>query len=58
MKRGDVVTLIHPEKPNASIVKRIVALEGDVIKYVDSACVCCFDVAKSVWFVPMSYLSF
>jgi inner membrane protease subunit 2 len=32
LHRGDVVTLIHPEAPEKSIVKRIVALEGDVIK--------------------------
>mmetsp|Transcript_15333 Transcript_15333/g.39466 ORF Transcript_15333/g.39466 Transcript_15333/m.39466 type:complete len:179 (-) Transcript_15333:1746-2282(-) len=32
LMRGDVVILTHPEKKDVSVVKRIVAFEGDVIK--------------------------
>eukprot|EP00038_Savillea_parva_P023827 m.42403 g.42403 ORF g.42403 m.42403 type:complete len:176 (+) comp6269_c0_seq1:281-808(+) len=32
VRRGDIVTLIGPDNPSIRVVKRIIALEGDVIK--------------------------
>ncbi|KAF9915300.1 hypothetical protein BX616_006488, partial [Lobosporangium transversale] len=29
---GDVVTLRHPDQPEKTIIKRIIALEGDVVQ--------------------------
>ena len=31
MERGDIVLLTHPKKGSITLVKRVVALEGDVI---------------------------
>ncbi|XP_053617774.1 mitochondrial inner membrane protease subunit 2 [Plodia interpunctella] len=31
LKRGDIVSLISPKDPNQKIIKRVVALEGDVV---------------------------
>lgn len=32
VKRGDIVSLISPKSPDQTIIKRIVGLEGDVVK--------------------------
>lgn len=35
LQRGDIVIAIHPNKPPMRICKRILALEGDFVKYAD-----------------------
>ena len=39
VRRGDVVTLISPDNPDVTVVKRVVALEGDIVRCV-CVCVC------------------
>lgn len=31
VKRGDIISLVSPKDPNQKIIKRVVALEGDVV---------------------------
>ncbi|XP_067420314.1 mitochondrial inner membrane protease subunit 2 isoform X2 [Emydura macquarii macquarii] len=33
VQRGDIVSLVSPKNPEQKIIKRVIALEGDIIKF-------------------------
>ncbi|XP_025973491.1 mitochondrial inner membrane protease subunit 2 isoform X3 [Dromaius novaehollandiae] len=38
VQRGDIVSLVSPRNPEQKIIKRVIALEGDIIKFLLDFC--------------------
>ncbi|XP_074223313.1 mitochondrial inner membrane protease subunit 2 isoform X8 [Camelus bactrianus] len=36
VQRGDIVSLVSPKNPEQKIIKRVIALEGDIVKFFSS----------------------